>query len=250
MDEHQAAGGSQRSRVAFPYSALDSAIQVATAVHENHGTQCDIGQLAGVLDTTVASGKFRSMISAARLFGLIHTKSKTVSLTELGVAIVDPAKADAAKVNAFLAVPLYQQIFDKFDGQRLPPDLGLEAEIRSLGVTEKSVRRARQTLQRSASTAGFFRSGKNTLVRPPIEFGDETDLHHPQEDDSGTPHEVPERPDTSEAFTRDPVLSALWSKLPDNGEFPEPLRSKWLKMVEMALEMAYGPPEKIDGDSV
>lgn len=250
MDEQNPEGSGQRSRIAFPYSALDSAIEVATAVHENHGTQCDIAQLAGVLDTTVASGKFRSMISAARVFGLIRTKSKTVFLTELGTEIVDPAKADAAKVYAFLAVPLYQQIFDKFDGQRLPPDPGLEAEIRSLGVTDKSVRRARQTLQRSASIAGFFRSGKDRLVRPPLENGGEADLRHPQGDDADPSHAVPERPDASEVFTRDPVLSALWSKLPDNGEFPEPLRSRWLKMVEMALEMAYGPAEGTDGNSV
>ena len=250
METNQPAGGGQRSRVAFPYSALDSAIQVATAVHENHGTQCDIGQLAGVLDTTVASGKFRSMISAARVFGLIRTKSKAVFLTDLGVAIIDPAKTSAAKVESFLSVPLYRQIFDKFDGQRLPPDLGLEAEIRALGVTEKSVRRARQTLQRSALTAGFFRSGKDRLVRPPIESGEETDSHHLPGDDSDTAQAAPERPETSEVFTRDPVLSALWSKLPDNGKFPEPLRSKWLQMVEMALEMAYGSPDEVDGDSV
>ncbi len=236
------AGGGQRSTIAFPYSALDSAIEVATAINDSHGTQCEIGQLAGALNTTVASGKFRSMISAARIFGLIRTQSRAAALTELGIAIVDPQGCDAAKAEAFLAVPLYSEIFNKFDGRRLPPDPGLEAEIRALGVTEKSVRRARQTLQRSAATAGFFRSGTDRLARPPAERGSGTTVRPPPRGDTPTETVPPERADTSRAAgPRDQLLGALWSKLPASGEFPDPQRSQWLRMVDLALDMVYGP---------
>ena len=249
-------GSSQRSTIAFPYSALDPAIQVATIIHEGHGTQCDIAQLAGGLNTTVASGKFRSMVSAARMFDLIRTHSKVAALTELGIAIVDPSKCDDAKVEAFLSVPLYQEIYNKFDGRRLPPDPGLEAEMRSLGVTAKSARRARQTLQRSAATAGFFRSGPDRLVRPPAGQADATATRPaatrstPRDDATTTPL-TPERALTSAVpGPHDQLLSALWSKLPADGEFPDPQRSQWLKMVELALDMVYGAagPETLDDE--
>ena len=234
-------GGSSRSRIAFPYSALDSVIQVVEVLHQLHGTQCELAQLAGALNTTVESGTFRSTVSAARTFGLIRTKSKIAELTDLGIAIVDSSTCDEAKVEAFLSVPLYQSIYDKFEGRRLPPDAGLEAEIRSLGVTEKSVARARQALQRSAVIAGFSRSGKDRLVRPPAGRGNATSVR-PISPASTTTEPPTPRPAQSAVASsiHDELLSALWSKLPMDGNFPDPRRSQWLEMLKLALDMVYG----------
>jgi hypothetical protein len=73
-----------------------------------------------------------------------------VELTDLGKRIVDPETHDGARAEAFLRVPLYRAIFDRYRGVKLPPDPGLESEMVGLGVSTKQTERARQVLQRSA----------------------------------------------------------------------------------------------------
>ena len=231
----QATGG--RSTIAFPYAALDEAIRVAAVIHRNHGSSCDLDQLAAGLETTTTSSTFRSLVASAKTFGLIDRRSRVVSLTELGAAIVDPLTRDEAKVRAFLGVPLYRQVHDRFSGVLLPPDAGLEAEIQTLGVTPKSVAKARQTLIRSATVAGFFHMGKDRLVRPPTVRVDDPRMRDVA---------VPEAPETASSDPSsvpgagDPLLGAIWAKLPTSKVFPNEERRQWLKMLELALDMVYG----------
>lgn len=242
--------GGNRPKLAFPYVPLDTAIEVAALIHGQYGISCDFAQLAAGLRTTTASSKFRMILSAARMFGLIKAHGKTVTLTDLGMAIMDPDRRDEAKAEAFLAIPLYAAIHEQFDGKVLPPGAGLEGVIRSLGVTAKSAARARQILQRSADTAGFFRSGEDRLVRPALGPAVGTTAQAEQAGDSGTATgnlQATDSPDTS--GSDDELLSALWSKLPSGTEFPEPLRGQWLKMMEMALTMIYGPAQQTPTDA-
>lgn len=233
-----------RSGIDFPYSGLDDAVKLAVSIYENHGSECDLAQLAGWLGSTVTSSKFRSQVSAAKMFGLIHRRTGVAALTELGLAIVDPAKREEAKVEAFLSVPLYRQLHDKFAGRLLPPDAGLEAEIRELGVTIKSVPRARQTFQRSAAVAGFFKMGRNRLVRPPVDGATGSSARDDAADES---HEPQTAGTPSAPGPNDDLLSALWARLPIEGAFPEPQRSHWLKMLRLALDMVYGTiPEEVN----
>lgn len=232
----QPSGG--RSTIAFAYAGLDEAIRVAAAIHRDHGSSCDLDQLAAGLETTTSSSTFRSLVASARTFGLVYRRSKVVTLTELGAAIVDPLTRDEAKVRAFLEVPLYRELFDKFAGGLLPADAGLEAEIEALGVTPKSVAKARQTLMRSATVAGFFHTGKDRLVRPPS--GRANDSSAREE----APATIPEAEtvDASAGHNSvDPLLQAIWARLPAEETFPEPQRSQWLKMLKLALDMVYGP---------
>ena len=73
-----------------------------------------------------------------------------MELTDLGKRIVDPETHDGARAEAFLRVPLYRAIFDRYRAVKLPPDPGLESEMVGLGVSTKQTERARQVLQRSA----------------------------------------------------------------------------------------------------
>ena len=229
-----------RSTIAFAYAALDDAIRVAAAIHNDHGSSCDVDQLAASLKTTTTSSTFRSLVASARTFGLIHRRAKAVSLTELGAAIVDPLTREDAKVRAFLEVPLYHRLYEKFAGVLLPADAGLEAEIEALGVTPKSVVKARQTLMRSAATAGFLQAGKDRLVRPPT--GRVEDASAPDEAATTVRTTETSKAPTA-ASTIDPLLDALWAKLPIKGEFLNPERASWLKMLGLALDMTYGPAE-------
>ena len=231
----QTSGG--RSTIAFAYAALDDAIRVAAAIHGDHESSCDLDQLAAGLETTTSSSTFRSLVASARTFGLIHRRSKVVTLTELGAAIVDPLTCDEAKIRAFLEVPLYRKLFDKFAGVLLPADTGLEAEIEALGVTPKSVAKARQTLMRSAAVAGFFNAGKDRLVRPPSGRTEDTSTR----EDAATAVQEARTPDASAVHSAvDPLLHAIWARLPVERTFPSPERGQWLKMLELALDMVYG----------
>ncbi len=233
----------RRSTVAFPYVALDEAVEAARAIHANAGRECELAQLAAWLGTTVASSKFRSTISAARMFNLVQRRAKTISLTELGAAIVDPEQQDGAAVDAFLHVPLYRQVYDIFCEKLLPPDTGLEAELRSLGVTEKSIAKARQVLQRSATYAGFFRAGRNRLVRPASGLGPQETPQTPPNDDEVAENEqsMHGRLAAVEVIgPTDPLLRGLWSKLPTDGPFSASEQKQWLQMADLALRMVYG----------
>jgi hypothetical protein len=88
-------------------------------------------------------------------------------LTELGIRVCDPQHEKAARVDAFLMVPLYKSIYEKFKGTSLPPASGLEGVIQALGVAPKQKDKARQAFQRSAKQAGFFEMSIDRLVMPP-----------------------------------------------------------------------------------
>ena len=242
VEEVNSESRARRSTVAFPYVALDEAVKAVCKIHANAGRECELDQLASWLGTTVASSKFRSTLSAARMFGLVERRAKAILLTELGTAIVDPEQRDDAVVRAFLEVPLYQQVYETFSGKLLPQDAGLESELGKLGVTEKSVVKARQVLQRSASTAGFLGAGRNRLVKPAGTQLPRSETQPPTDDETAA-SEQPEpnpTPHVDLGGPADPLLRGLWSKLPAEGPFSAAEQRQWLQMAELALQMVYG----------
>jgi hypothetical protein len=87
-------------------------------------------------------------------------------LTPLGVRAVNAASEAIARVDAFLNVPLYSAIYEKYKGHLLPPAKALEREMVALGVAPKQADKARQVFDRSARQAGFHAEGEDRLVRP------------------------------------------------------------------------------------
>jgi hypothetical protein len=116
----------------------------------------------------VDSGAFRLRTGAAQTFGLLSIAPGTIELTDLGRRIVDPQTEAAARVDAFLSVPLYNRIYETFKTGMLPKDIGLENEMQRLGVPPKQADTARQVFARSAKQAGFFESGTDRLVKPVV----------------------------------------------------------------------------------
>lgn len=72
----------------------------------------------------------------------------------------------AARAEAFMRVPLYAGVYDKYRGHLLPPAKALEREMQGLGVSSKQTDKARQAFERSARQAGYFESGEDRLVKP------------------------------------------------------------------------------------
>jgi hypothetical protein len=157
-----------RSTIGFPYTGLKDAEQIARALHESWGGSASPDQLAAspTLHASPRSGAFRTKVATARTFRVIAISRGNIALTELGRKLVDPQTRAAARVEAFLIVPLFSALVNEYRGNTLPPDEGLEQKILDLGVSVKQTARARQAFQRSAELAGFFKMGKDRLVQP------------------------------------------------------------------------------------
>jgi len=155
-----------RSTIAFPYSGLKDAEQIARALHDSWGGGASPDQLAASLNASPRSGSFRVKLATTRTFRVISISRGNIALTDLGRQLIDPQTRAAARVEAFMTVPLFAALVNEYRGSMLPPDSGLEKKIRDLGVSAKQTAKARQAFQRSAELAGFFKMGKDRLVQP------------------------------------------------------------------------------------
>lgn len=233
----------QRSTIAFPYMGLQEAIEVAEAIHEKVGTSlCEDVQLASWLNVSTQSSGFRVRIATAKVFGIIESPSAGhYRLTHLGRDIVDPEKRDAAKVTAFLNVPLFEAFYDRWKGRQLPPAAAIERELVSLGVAEKQKDRARQTLERSASKAGFFESGAGRLVRPGLLDSSVADIDPPQDNDGNDRHGGGGgggKGGGGEEYH--PFITGLLKELPaPKSRWSPSERAKWLRLASSAFDVIY-----------
>jgi hypothetical protein len=239
MEEGEAAKR-ERSTIEFPYMDLDDAHKVALAIYNStaHAT-CQSDMLAQRLELSMNSSGFRSRISTAKMFGLIETdrNGHGYRLTPLGQNIVDPKTQRAAMVAAFFAVPLYKKIHEQYRGRALPPAAALEREMSTIGVSPKQTDRARQTLERSAATAGFFAEGRDRLIMPHI--GPNPPAGAKDDENSGGGGGG-DGGNGGGHDGLDVVIAALIQKLPKGDTFDSSARVRWLRQIEMAFQDAYG----------
>lgn len=227
----------QRSTIAFPYSDYESAAAVAQAIHGNvgHG-QCSLtGQLAPWMNQSPKSSSFRTQVSAARLFGLIESDdSESYRLTELGRRVVDQAQARTAKAEAFLRVPLFKALYDKYVGGVVPPTAALEREIAALGVSEKQKSRARQVFESSSEQTGYREQGANRLVMPATIV-----MESPKNAEDGK-NKGRGGGGNNSGLDLDPLLMALLHKIPNQVEgWPADKRLRWFKTFAMNVSQVY-----------
>ena len=257
-DENHSDGGEsdprQRSTIGFPYADLTDVEGVAFAIYNNVGSGgCDDAQLAPWLNLSAKSSGFRVRLSAARMFGLIETREAGQHyLTELGKKMVDPLSQRAARVRAFLSVPLYSRMFNEYKGGVLPPAAALELAIERAGVAPKQKGRARQIFERAAEQAGFFDQGKNRLVEPGIAKRDDTGQDKPLEVEK--PHEgggsggaggSGDPPASGLRVGLDPLIVGLVNKLPNSKPWAQADRVTWFKALSMIIPLVYGEEGEI-----
>lgn len=223
----------QRSTIAFPYNDLAAVEEMAHTVHGQVGNgECDDHQLAAWTDQSSKSSAYRVQLSAAKMFGVIETPSPGHHrLTGLGKMIVDPQRAREARVQAFLNVPLYSAIYEKYKGGVIPPAAALERDVVGLGVAEKVKDRARRTLERSSQQAGFQEQGTNRLVKPGV-----ADLPSAP----SPPPEEGNRSGGSGFSGHDPMILGLFGRLPNAGaKWSKAERQKWLTTAENIFGLIY-----------
>lgn len=239
--EQAPSNGRGRSTIVFPYADLPNAEQLTDTVYTNGG-ECAPEQLAAWLTPPVSfeSGGFRSRVTAAQTFGLLERPRGRgqLSVTDLGQRILDPADAAAARVEAFLHVPLFAAVFKEHNGRRLPPAAALEQLITRLGVAPKQASRARQTLLKSAKRAGFLDGDSDRLVMPAGHDGQAPPLP------AGVPD--PASKDPSPPPELDPMLRGLFERLPREGTWGQQERTHWLDAAKSIFVLVYGP---VDDDA-
>ena len=233
----------ERSTIRFPYDDLQSAIGVAHAVHVLGG-RCETDQLAGELKySSVDNGAFRMRVATARTFGLITTARDGISLTPTGRKVVDPGQEADGRVEAFLNVPLYLAVYDRFRGGVLPPASGLENVFDELGVASKQTDKARQAFQRSAEQAGFFSHGNDRLIAPTIgprpSRGEEETRRSEASGTAGYDDTAAVGPDASSILSQ-PLVRGLIEALPEPGsEWSDGEREEWLTLARSIFGFVY-----------
>lgn len=235
----------QRSTIGFPYGDLDSVVEMALAIHNHVGSgECEDDQLAAWTDQSPKSSGYRVQVSAARLFGVVESESGKHKLTALGRQIIDPKSARAARSQAFLNVPLFKAIYDKYKGGVIPPAAALERDMEALGVATKVKARARRVFERSAQQAGYHEQGADRLVAPGVARRDVKGDH--SDEDEGRRNGGDGGGDGS-GFTHDPLIMGLLAKLPPAGaEWPEKKRDRWLEAVKVNFSFVFRDDTKED----
>jgi hypothetical protein len=190
---------------------------------------------------SLTSGSFRVRLSTAATFGITENERGSVRLTDLGRQVADPLQETAARIEAFIRVPLYSQLYDHYKGYTLPRPSAVEKYMKEIGVSSKQTGRARQAFMRSARQAGFFAHGEDRLVRP---AGPGTKPIEPQKSDAGVA-EIKEGngnggggggvpPDI------DPIIRGLLVRLPKSGDvWPEADRKLWLDLLAGSFKLIY-----------
>lgn len=223
------------SEISFPYSDLQSAVELAQTIHDKAGSSCETDELAAWMGQSATGGTFRTRVGAARLFGLIETNQGRVALTQLGRDALDGSGSErAARVTAFLNADLFRVLYDQFKGNLLPPPPALERQIEGLGVSPKQKERARQTFMKSAQYANFIDPTSGRFVKPGVAPRDEKPADEKPREERRNGDNGDEPPGLH------PFIQGLLKELPKAGDvWPEGERKLWLDTAASIFKMIY-----------
>ena len=238
--ETEAAAAADKKRILstieFPYSDLDSAVELVRMIQTKAGMSCETEQLAGWMDQSVSGGTFRSRTAAAKMFGLTSNPAPgQIGISPLGMEIIDSAKERAARATAFLNVPLYAAMYEQYKGYALPPPPAIQRQMITLGVSEKQAERARQVFAKSAAQANFVDASSGRFIKPSVGV---------------TEPPAPLPPDPNKGgnggnggpvdLDLDPLLIELLKKIPPKKDsWPAPQRLRWFKTFAMNVSQIY-----------
>lgn len=160
-----------------PYFDVDSSLKVAEVVYNRGGGSCSADQLAAWLEyASVRSGTYLTRVSAAnKHFGFIDQSGDNFTVTDRAkkiLAPVMPEDAISAKVEAFLAVPLFAKVYEQFRGSQIPHEIGLKNLFQSTYklLPDRAAPAVRIFLN-SAEQAGLLTADRTRLIKPTAASG-------------------------------------------------------------------------------
>ena len=151
----------QRSVYLFPAYGFTTALDIARRVEESGGGSLTEETLAINLGLSAKSSGFRLKSLAARQFHLISKQGDTLFTTPVSKAIFKPTSGDDAQRGfreAFLSIPLFQAVAERYRGQRLPDSQTLRNVLeREFYVEHTRVQQAERMLLDSARDAHLLK---------------------------------------------------------------------------------------------
>lgn len=157
-----------------PYFDLDSSLKVADLIYNKGGGACTGDQLAAWLEyASIRSGTYLTRVSAAnKHFGFITQEGDSFVVTDRAkkiLAPVMPEDAVSARVEAFLAVPLFAKVYEQFRGSQIPHEVGLKNLFHSTYklLPDRAAPAVRVFLN-SAEQAGLLTADRSRLIKPSI----------------------------------------------------------------------------------
>jgi hypothetical protein len=251
--------GRTTSGTAYPYFNLDQSIKVAQAVHERGGGACTPDQLASFLEyKTIRSGTYLVRIAAARLFGLIVAEQGRIGITDRARAILSPVMPEdttQAKIDAFLAVPLFSAVYERFLGHTLPPEAGLKNLFeQQYKIVKDRIAPAVRVFYESADQAGFFIVGgdRTKLIKPL--GGRQTTLATPPvtDEQASPPPAAPQEKPRHTGGGDGPLgvhaaIIGLLRELPPAGQaWPKAKKERFLKAFQTTVDFIYPENDELD----
>ena len=192
-----------RSPYLFPAYGIATALQVGQIVESDGGGSLSETALAMAMSSSAKSSTFRLKTLTAKQFGIVTKNGPNLLTTPLAKAIFKPTRDSekaGALATAFLSIPLFREVAQRYKGQPLPNSGSLRNILeRELGIIGKRVPNAERVLMDSARDAGVLRSsGSNTYVAPATDGGAviEGSPTVPPEPSVGLAGEIPAANDT------------------------------------------------------
>ena len=144
----------QRSAFLFPAYGFNTALDIARRVEESGGGSLTEETLAINLGLSAKSSGFRLKSLAARQFKLIGKQGEILATTPVAKAIFKPTSGDDSQRGyreAFMAIPLFKAVAERYRGQRLPDSRTLRNVLeREFQVEHSRVQQAERLLLDSA----------------------------------------------------------------------------------------------------
>lgn len=242
IDERESGDAARRgrSKIGFVYSDLQTSVELARTLQDRAGTSCEIKQLATWMNQSAEGGTFRSLLGAARAFGLVETQQGTISLTPLGRDALDTTRSQAALAEAFMRVPLHAAMYQQFSTYALPPAAAIERAMEGLGVPPKQKERARQTFTKSAQAAGYIDAQTGRFIKPAVVPSPPPPA---AEDNKGRRNGSGGGGD---GLNIDPLLMELLKKIPSTDEgWPKEQRVRWFRTFAMNVSQIYDTDNEV-----
>lgn len=256
-DEPQKAprGSAPKSGTQYPYFDLSDSIEVAKTAHEQGGGTCGRDLIAAALKySTTRSGGFLARLYAAKQFGLVDFAGESISTTDRATRILHPVMPEdeqVARVEAFLAVPLFQKVYEKYKGGALPPEVGLKNLLKTeYKIVEDRIKPALRVMLDSAEQAGFFKAtgDRSRMIAPVVGTGPKPPAVTPSGNGGGDEQRERGKPpgggDGSPPGVH-PALVAMLRELPRPGaEWPTAKKDRFMTAFRSIIDVVYPNPEE------
>lgn len=153
-------------QVDYPRASMKNCFVLVDAVNDL-GSECSAAMAADKLGKQHTSGAYKSLVGAAVKYGLITNKKGQLAVTQLYRDIrlaYNEAEAQKETQKAFLKVPLFSDIFARFENKPLPVSHFEKLLIREFEVPDNFASRVGGYFLEGAKQCGLLGDG-NVLSR-------------------------------------------------------------------------------------